>query len=115
MNRTEALNRLESLLKNGLNVDNLREMANICDKANKDENSLLFFVLEHVFRDLLDNFLDRPLETREYDYVLSKLKKPLIDLLEEAKIRKTDEDLVKQMKDIVGIMDHLYEDYSEVG
>jgi hypothetical protein len=113
MNETDALGSLGNLLDKGLPVDNLQKMLEVCEKVDKSDRPLVFFVLEHIFRDLLDGFSDRPLESKEYEYAVSKLKTPLIDLVGQARMKKSDRDLLRQLEDIVILYDHLYDGYSK--
>lgn len=113
MKEMDALGYIGDLLEKGLYVNNLDEMIGVCEKADKYDNPLVFFVIEHIFRDLSGNFSDRPLESKEYEYVLSKLKTPLMDLVEQAKANKSDRDLIKPLEDVVILFDHLYDGYSK--
>lgn len=69
---------LENMLKKGLYVNNLYDMAHLCGKAKRKSNTIVFDVLEGIFYDLAHNWDDRPLPESEVEFVELKLLEPLL-------------------------------------
>ena len=87
------LQQLRDTLKKGLYLDNLYQVAHLCNNLAMDTpDPLPFFVIRQVFLEIARNWEERPLPVEEANFVRSKITKPLEDVIDaiEADISKDE-------------------------
>lgn len=103
---------LENMLKNGLYVNNLHDMARLCGKAKRKGNTVVFDVLEGIFYDLAHNWGGRPLPNSEVEFVESKLLEPLLQIVEKVNIESTGKETFQLLTNIILKYTHVYDEYT---
>lgn len=96
------LQQLRDKLKEGLYLNNLRQLAHICKNlAMDDPYPLPFFVMRQVFLEIARNWEERPLPVEEANYVRSKITKPLEDLIDAIETGVSKEELFDLLNEFV--------------
>lgn len=108
---TDELIHLEKMLKKGLYVNNLYDMARLCGTAKRKSNTLVFDVLEGIFYNLAHNWDERPLPESEVKFVESKLLNPLLQLLDKAKAGSSEKELFQLLTNIILNYIHVCDEY----
>lgn len=84
-------------------MDNLRKMKHKSGELIMlSEYPTVFFVLETIFSDLIRRVWDQyPVTSEEYDYVQSRLVRPIQDLLASVQLDMENEVVVERLDTVV--------------
>lgn len=95
------LQQLRERLKQGFYLDNLYEMARLCESLALDTASPApFFVMEHIFLDIARQWEDKPLLVEEAKSVESKMIKPLEELIEGIEAAASNEETFNLLNEV---------------
>lgn len=108
---TDELIHLEKMLKKGLYINNLCDMARLCGRAKRKSNTVVFDVLEGIFYDLAHNWDERPLLESEVKFVELKLLEPFLQLVEKVNTGSTEKETFQLLTDIILNYVHVYDEY----
>jgi len=103
---------LENMLKEGLYVNNLYDMARLCGKAKRKSSTVVFDVLEGIFYDLAHTWDERPLPKSEVEFVESKLLNSLLQVVERVNTGSTEKETLQLLTDIILRYVHVYDEYT---
>lgn len=93
---------LKENLGKGFFVDNLYEMASICEKLMKDSaRAPAFYILRSVFLDLARDWDERPLPAEEVTKVQEKLEMPIREVIEGLEALWSKEALFESLRKLV--------------
>ncbi len=102
---------LEQKLKDGLYVNNLKQLVSLCNEAKKKENTLAFHTLESVFSGVLQSFDERALPTSELQHVQSKLSTPVSNLIKKLRNGDSEKEIFQSLTELVQEYINLYDDF----
>ena len=103
---------LENMLKKGLYINNLYEMARLCGIAKRKSNTVVFDVLESIFYDLAHNWDERPLPKSEAEFIESKLLNSLLQVVEKVNTGSTEKEILQLLTNIILKYAHIYDEYT---
>lgn len=90
------------MLREGLYVNNLWQLASLCkDLAMDDPYPLPFFVMRQVFMEIATSWDERPLPVDEANYVKSKMLKPLEDIIQTIEVGASKDEIFDRLNDFV--------------
>ncbi len=97
-----SLQQLREKLEKGFYLDNLYEMARLCENLELDTVSPVpFFVMEQVFLDIARHWEDKPLPVEEAKLVEAKFTKPLEELIEGIRVNASSEEILDLLNRVV--------------
>jgi len=95
-----GINDIRKELQKGFYIDNLKEMVGICGDLMKKDNPLVFYVIQSIFYDIVENWGGRPVTVIERgiaeSYLVESINK-VLDLVE----KKSEDGLLIELNNLV--------------